>query len=305
MIVSCCSSPGMGFTDINGHWAAGYINAIAAAGIIGGFGNGKFCPDQEVTATQCYKMLLVLIGYNAQKTGLVGSNWARTTLGLAATEGLTYNITGSVTIGMVSCPVIFLSGKSTSDDIVKGLSIGADDYVTKPFVVEELVARIHAHLRRQRRNFAGKTQMALQMGEIELNPAARAVSRGGVPVTLSTHEFDLLEYLMRNAGRTVSREEILRDVWKTTYGDIGVVAINIRNLRAKIDPEWAYIKTMMLSIGKPHYTAKVLHESLLPPPIIQHYWGWFLLCTLFLLPLAFLLHLVFNEILLKRNDSLE
>jgi len=145
---------------------------------------------------------------------------------------------------MVSCPVIFLSGKSTSDDIVKGLSIGADDYVTKPFVVEELVARIHAHLRRQRRNFAGKTQMALQMGEIELNPAARAVSRGGVPVTLSTHEFDLLEYLMRNAGRTVSREEILRDVWKTTYGDIGVVAINIRNLRAKIDPEWAYIKTM-------------------------------------------------------------
>jgi len=92
--------PSMGFTDINGHWAAGYINAIAAAGIIGGFGNGKFCPDQEVTATQCYKMLLVLIGYNAQKTGLVGSNWARTTLGLAATEGLTYNITGSVTIGM-------------------------------------------------------------------------------------------------------------------------------------------------------------------------------------------------------------
>ena len=70
------------------------------------------------------------------------------------------------------------------------------------------------------------------------------MTRGGVPVDLSTREFELLDYLMRNAGQTLSREKIFRDVWKTEYGDIGTVAINIKNLRAKIDPDWAYIKTV-------------------------------------------------------------
>ena len=81
-------------------------------------------------------------------------------------------------------------------------------------------------------------------GEIALDRRQLTVTRGGVPVDLSTREFELLDYLMRNAGQTLSREKIFRDVWKTEFGDIGTVAINIKNLRSKIDPDWAYIKTV-------------------------------------------------------------
>ena len=145
----------------------------------------------------------------------------------------------------VDCPILFLSAKDSAHDIIEGLGLGADDYLTKPFVIDELVARIKAHLRRQARlgdNTVGGD--VLRIGDIALDRKQLSVTRGGVPVDLSTREFELLDYLMRNAGQTLSREKIFRDVWKTEYGDIGTVAINIKNLRAKIDPDWAYIKTV-------------------------------------------------------------
>lgn len=145
----------------------------------------------------------------------------------------------------VSCPILFLSAKDSAHDIIEGLGLGADDYLTKPFAIDELVARIKAHLRRQAR--LGENTMGsdvLCYGEIALDRRQLTVTRGGVPVDLSTREFELLDYLMRNAGQTLSREKIFRDVWKTEFGDIGTVAINIKNLRSKIDPDWAYIKTV-------------------------------------------------------------
>ena len=145
----------------------------------------------------------------------------------------------------VDCPILFLSAKDSAHDIIEGLGLGADDYLTKPFVIDELVARIKAHLRRQARlgeNAVGGD--VLRIGDIALDRKQLTVTRGGAPVELSTREFELLDYLMRNAGQTLSREKIFRDVWKTEYGDIGTVAINIKNLRAKIDPDWAYIKTV-------------------------------------------------------------
>lgn len=148
--------------------------------------------------------------------------------------------------GSVSCPILFLSAKDTSKDIVNGLSLGADDYLTKPFVLEELVARINAHLRRESRSSTPgqRESEIIQIGSITLDRARLSVQKDGVPVALSTKEYELLEYLMQNAGQTLSREKIYRDVWKTTYGDMGTVAINIKNLRAKLDPDWRYIKTM-------------------------------------------------------------
>ena len=145
----------------------------------------------------------------------------------------------------VSCPILFLSAKDSAHDIIEGLGLGADDYLTKPFAIDELVARIKAHLRRQAR--LGENTMGsdvLCYGEIALDRRQLTVTRGGVPVDLSTREFELLDYLMRNAGQTLSREKIFRDVWKTEFGDIGTVAINIKNLRSKIAPDWAYIKTV-------------------------------------------------------------
>ena len=144
-----------------------------------------------------------------------------------------------------SLPILMFTSKNDSISKVRGLRAGADDYLTKPFVIDELVARIKAHLRRQARlgeNAVGGD--VLRIGDIALDRKQLTVTRGGAPVELSTREFELLDYLMRNAGQTLSREKIFRDVWKTEYGDIGTVAINIKNLRAKIDPDWAYIKTV-------------------------------------------------------------
>lgn len=145
----------------------------------------------------------------------------------------------------VNAPILLLSAKDTSKDIINGLSLGADDYLTKPFVLEELVARINAHLRRETRASApGPTAKTLKIGDITLNPGEMSATKGETPVALSTREFELLSYLMQNAGQTLSKERIFRDVWQTDYGEIGTVAINIKNLREKIDPTWRYIKTV-------------------------------------------------------------
>lgn len=145
----------------------------------------------------------------------------------------------------VSCPILFLSAKDSVKDIVAGLDLGADDYLTKPFVLEELVARIQAHLRRQMRSDPRRASAGpIQIGGIRIEPEEMRVTRNGVEVPLSTREFELLAYLMQNAGQTLSRERIFHDVWRTEYGDVGTVAINIKNLRAKLDPDWRYIKTV-------------------------------------------------------------
>ena len=131
----------------------------------------------------------------------------------------------------VSCPILFLSAKDSVKDIVAGLDLGADDYLTKPFVLEELVARIQAHLRRQMRSDPRRASAGpIQIGGIRMEPEEMRVTRNGVEVPLSTREFELLAYLMQNAGQTLSRERIFHDVWRTEYGDVGTVAINIKNL---------------------------------------------------------------------------
>ena len=145
----------------------------------------------------------------------------------------------------VSCPILFLSAKDSVKDIVAGLDLGADDYLTKPFVLEELVARIQAHLRRQMRSDPRRASAGpIQIGGIRMEPEEMRVTRNGVEVPLSTREFELLAYLMQNAGQTLPRERIFHDVWRTEYGDVGTVAINIKNLRTKLDPDCRYIKTV-------------------------------------------------------------
>ncbi len=143
----------------------------------------------------------------------------------------------------VSCPILFLSAKSEVKDIVTGLGFGADDYLTKPFAMEELAARVQAHLRRESRSLPS-VHSPIVIGDIHLDPERRTVSRAGEPVSLSTREFDLLACLMSHAGETLSREKLFHEVWKTDYGDVGAVAINVKNLRAKLDPDWTYIKTI-------------------------------------------------------------
>ena len=143
-------------------------------------------------------------------------------------------------------PVLIISARDSEEDIIQGLGDGADEYITKPFSPKVLVARVQAHLRARARSQAPQRegQAVLQIGQIRLDLEARTVTKDGVPVDLSTREFDLLAYLMNNAGQTLSKEQIFHGVWETDYGDVGTVAINIKKLRTKIDPDWAYIKTI-------------------------------------------------------------
>ena len=144
---------------------------------------------------------------------------------------------------LVSCPIIFVSAKSRTVDTVLGLEIG-DDYISKPFVVEEFVARVKAHLRREQRNTPKQYSEVIKIGDIEINKDTLEVHRCKKQVQVSTREFQLLQYLMENAGKVLTREQIFSDVWGTEYGDIGTVAVNIKSIRDKIDPDNEYIKTV-------------------------------------------------------------
>lgn len=130
-------------------------------------------------------------------------------------------------------PVIMLTAKYEVKDKVRGLDIGADDYVTKPFSIEELFARVRAALRK--RNPSVKRDV-LRFADIVMDLTTHEVRRQGVKIDLTKKEFDLLEFLMRNANIALSREKILQSVWGYDYyGDTNVVDVYIRYLRSKID----------------------------------------------------------------------
>ncbi len=144
----------------------------------------------------------------------------------------------------VTCPILLVSAKGKTVDTVLGLESGADDYISKPFVVEELVARVRAHLRREQRLSNTPAEEIIKVGEIELRTGSFEVFKNGKPVQFSTREFQLLQYLMENKGKVLTREQIFSHVWNTEFGDIGTVAVNIKSVRDKIDPDNTYIKTV-------------------------------------------------------------
>ncbi|WP_372662263.1 response regulator transcription factor [Amycolatopsis kentuckyensis] len=131
-------------------------------------------------------------------------------------------------------PVLFLTARDGQADKVTGLSLGADDYVTKPFDLAELIARIRAILRRT----AGHPAAVLAVGTLALDADGRQVTRAGRPVRVSDTEFRLLRYLMENAGRVVSKAQILDRVWREDFGgDASIVDTYISYLRRKVDTE--------------------------------------------------------------------
>jgi len=137
----------------------------------------------------------------------------------------------------INTPIIFLTAKDDTADKVRGLTVGGDDYLTKPFSLEELVARINAILRRTTpvtNNLPDDEH--LQVGDLELDKTTFEVRRAGIPIVLSPTELKLLEYLMENAGRVVSKEQILDNVWNYGFnGEANIVESYISYLRRKID----------------------------------------------------------------------
>jgi two-component system OmpR family response regulator len=133
-------------------------------------------------------------------------------------------------------PVILVTARTELNERLEGLNLGADDYVTKPFYVEELVARIHAVVRRA----SGEQISLLQAGDLTVNLITREVRRGDRPIELTVREFSLLEYLMRSPGRVFPRTQILEHVWGYDFDPTtNLVDVYIQRLRKKIDPDGA------------------------------------------------------------------
>ncbi len=131
-------------------------------------------------------------------------------------------------------PVILLTAKDEVSDRVTGLDAGADDYVVKPFSIEELLARVRAHLRRNHE----ENPDFLQFGELSLNRRTREVFHSGRAIELTAKEFDLLDYLMTNPRQVITRDQILEKVWGYDFmGDSNIIEVYVRYLRLKLEDQ--------------------------------------------------------------------
>ncbi len=130
-------------------------------------------------------------------------------------------------------PILFLTAMGETDNKVRGLSLGGDDYLEKPFSLDELIARVHAILRRAGKSVASTVH---ELEDLRLDENLHVVTRAGIEISLSPTEFNLLRYLLINQGRVVSRSQILDHVWQYDFGgESGVVETYIGYLRKKID----------------------------------------------------------------------
>jgi len=140
-----------------------------------------------------------------------------------------------------SMPILLLTARDRVDDKIEGLDSGADDYLTKPFDFTELTARLRALLRRS----GGQATPLLRAGTVELDPATREVRRGGEPVSLTPKEYALLEYLLRNVNRPLTRATLMEHVWGIRFDPgTNVVDVFINSLRNKLHPDRELIQTL-------------------------------------------------------------
>jgi two-component system copper resistance phosphate regulon response regulator CusR len=131
-------------------------------------------------------------------------------------------------------PVLVLTARDGVADKVAGLDLGADDYLTKPFAFEELLARVRALLRRER----GQREPVLKLADLSLDPSTRAVTRAGRRITLTAREYALLEYFLRNVGRVLTRPMIAQHVWAIDFdSETNIIDVYVGYLRRKIDGE--------------------------------------------------------------------
>ena len=145
-----------------------------------------------------------------------------------------FGVTKRLRASGLTSPILFLTAKDDTDDKITGLTVGGDDYVTKPFSLDEIIARIKAILRR---TMAETDDATIHVGELAMNQDTHEVSVAGEEIELSPTEFTLLRYLMLNANRVLSKAQILDHVWEYDFnGDAGIVESYISYLRRKIDP---------------------------------------------------------------------
>jgi len=145
-------------------------------------------------------------------------------------------VCGEIRASGSDVPILFLSARDGTEDTIQGLSAGGDDYLTKPFAVAELLARVRAILRRTA-DLRRHTKSRLSCGDVEIDTQTREVRRGGTLVGLTSTEFDLFRYLMVNIGRVLTKGELLEAVWSYDFGgNPNLLETYVSYLRRKLDP---------------------------------------------------------------------
>ena len=151
--------------------------------------------------------------------------------------------------------VMILSARDSDEDIIKGLGYGADEFITKPFSPSVLLARVKAMLRRQ--SFTSdKIEDYIQFGDYTLLLSSCVLKKGQQKIALSSKEYEVLEYLVKNAGTVLSPEKIYNDVWKVEFGDITAVAVYIQRLRKKIESNPSNCEYIKTEFGKGYVFTK-------------------------------------------------
>ena len=159
-------------------------------------------------------------------------------------------------------PIIMLTARSEDSDLLMGFESGADDYITKPFKILELKARVRALLRRAGINSAAQAEneeslFVMRKGPLKVDTERRSVTKDGIPIELTLKEFDLLAFLMKNPGRVYSRDKLLELVWDYDYmGDTRTVDVHIRRLREKLERDPASPEYIMTKWGVGYYFAE-------------------------------------------------
>lgn len=148
-------------------------------------------------------------------------------------------------------PILFLTARTAEDDRLTAYSSGGDDFLSKPFSPGELTAKVVSLLRRYR-EYRGKPDIGLSLGELEVDLASRSVKRLGVPVALTDTEYSILEYMLKNRGRTVTAPELYEAVWKEKFlaGSGNTVMVHVLNLRRKIEESPSSPKIIRTVWGK-------------------------------------------------------
>jgi len=151
-------------------------------------------------------------------------------------------------------PVIMLTALGEESDRVAGLEFGADDYVSKPFSPRELALRVAGVLRRSRHEISPapigtSSELVIHDGDLRIDPAARTVTRDGLPLQLTIREFDLLSHFLAHRGQVFTRAELMEQVWGWTFGDESTVTVHVRRLREKIEPDAANPKRVVTVWG--------------------------------------------------------
>jgi len=159
-------------------------------------------------------------------------------LEVALPDGSGFDVCRELRKADAGVPVIMMSSRADEIDVVVALEIGADDYVTKPLRIRELVARMAAHLRRTRQESVEATRSRLEFRDLVIDVNERRIYKAGKEVELTHTEFDLLTFLASNAGKVLSREKILNSIWGYEYPiETRVIDVHIRNLRRKIETQ--------------------------------------------------------------------